>query len=117
MRIFQNVQLLGELLVVDRQLDGIDAGRGKQGDAPGAGRGAPALGSESDLRGDGMRGAQTNLRGWLAAQIPPNSIDAAFSMAGDRPGPEVFLFARFLARSSAALGALRVAIDGAHRLA
>ena len=57
MRIFQHVQLLSELLIVDGKLDGIDAGRRQQGDASGTGSWTPALGSGSKIWGVEMRGA------------------------------------------------------------
>src|SRR5205823_1398342 len=90
MRIFQHLQLLRELLIVDSKLDGIVAGRGKQGDASGAGSWTPALGSGSNVWGVKMRGAQANLRGGLAPEVPPNAIDAGFGVAGDGTGPGGF---------------------------
>jgi len=57
-----------------------------------------------------MRGAEANLRGRLAAQIPPDAIDAGFSMAGDRPRTAAEFLARLRPRSAG--GRLAAALAG-----
>src|SRR5262249_36842556 len=120
-RVFQHVQLLSEFLIVDCELNGIGTGSGKQGDAPGAWGGSPALRSGSNFWSELMRRAQANLGGRLAAQIPPDPINACFSMTGSRPRPGGVLpwlrSRRTLSTCCCAFAALRVAVDGAHDLA